>query len=92
MLNVMELRAELPYRSAVFAGGVPCLGTKAGATVAAHNPKRAFAVFAVAVPDTLTPDELGLHQFELHGVNHRFMAFLYVVLRNLTLIGLHLFQ
>ena len=92
MSIILELRVALPYRSTVFAGGVPYLGTEVGAAVTANDPRSKNAVPAVTVSDRLAPCKLGLHQLELHGVNNRLMAFFYIILRNLALIGLHLFQ
>ena len=92
MLVILELRVALPYRSAVFAGGVPYLGAEIGAAVTAHNPRSKNAVPAVTVSDRLAPGELGLRQLKLHGVNNRFVALFYIILRNLALIELHLFQ
>ena len=70
MFTVLEFCVALPYGSAVFASGVPYLGTEVRAAVTTHDPRSKNAVPAVTVSDRLAPGELEVPSGNRHALTY----------------------
>jgi len=85
-----EFAVALPYRSAVFAGAVPDLAA-VGASAIAADKASGEAAGACDALGALAPLQLKLHMVEqLTGYNRR-VASGHIILRDFTLVYLHLF-
>ena len=88
---IAELAVALPDNPAVLAVGVPDLGAVVAAAVAADQPGGEHPAAAVVEAHALAPGKLGLHHIELMGLDNGLVAFLDVILLNLSLVDLPLF-
>lgn len=86
-----ELPVALPDCAAIFAVGMPDLGTIVTAAIPTDDAGGENAAAAVVEAQPFPPSKLSLHQIKLLQVDDRLMALFDVVLGNLALIDLPLF-
>jgi len=88
----VEFMIALPYRAAVFVGGVPDLRAVPATALTAFylaGEKVNAAVVAAVLP---TPRQLALYHIENLRLDNSLMVILDVILRNLALVELFLFR
>lgn len=86
----LEFVIALPDHPAVLVCAVPDLGAEVVATIAADQSGGKDALSAVTPAQRFPPGKFLLHPVEQQRVDDCLMAVLYIVLRDLALVDLHL--